>query len=103
MADTLSRRVALLNPLTIITTGLESLKVEYSGDTKLGPIYVALASGSNLDHPDYSFKDVFPFWHNQLCLPTTNIREIMTKEMHSGGIASHFGEDKTIQLVEEKF
>lgn len=96
MTDTLSRRVALLNTLTIITIGLMSLKAEYSCDTKLGPIYVVLTSGSNIDHPDYSLKDVFPFRHNQLCLPMTNIQEIMTKDMHSGGIASHFGQDKTI-------
>lgn len=73
MADPLSRREALLNTLTITTTSLESLKPEYLSDAKQGPIYMALESGTNIEYPDYSLKDGFLFWHNQLCLPATSI------------------------------
>jgi hypothetical protein len=43
------------------------------------------------------------FYDNRLCLPRTSIREFVIKELHSGGIAGHFGRDKTIHLVEDRF
>lgn len=81
----------LLNILTVTTTGLDSIKLEYVNDVKLSLIYIALASGNNLDCPDYSLKDDFLFHHNWLCLSAISIWELIAKGIHSSCIAGHFG------------
>lgn len=47
--------------------------------------------------------DGFLFFRNRLYLPDTSMRVFFIRELHSGGIVGHFGHDKTIQLVEDKF
>ena len=40
---------------------------------------------------------------SHLCIPRSSMREILIKERHSGGLAGHFGRDKTIALVAENY
>lgn len=56
VANALSRRMTLLSILTVTTIGLDSIKSEYVNDDKLSRILTALASGKNLDYPNYSLK-----------------------------------------------
>ena len=39
----------------------------------------------------------------KLCIPRTSFRDLLIWEMHVGGLAGHFGQDKTIALVEDRF
>ena len=39
----------------------------------------------------------------KLCIPRTSFRDLLIWEMHVGGLAGHFGRDKTIALVEDRF
>jgi hypothetical protein len=40
------------------------------------------------------------FKGNQLCIPKCSVRDNLLKEKHSGGLARHFGHDKTFaQLI----
>ena len=39
----------------------------------------------------------------QLCIPRSSMRLNLIKEMHSGGLAGHFGIDKTLSLLKEKY
>jgi hypothetical protein len=41
------------------------------------------------------------FKSNQLCIPKCSIRENLLKEKHSGGLAGHFGHDKTFLKINE--
>ena len=43
------------------------------------------------------------FKGNQLCIPRSSMWENLIKEKHSGGLAGHFGRDKTIALVAENY
>ena len=43
----------------------------------------------------YLFKGV------KLCIPLTSLRDFLVWEIHVGGLAGHFGRDKTIDLVED--
>ena len=49
-----------------------------------------------------------PRWYvvqrkSQLCIPRSSMRENLIKEKHSGGLAGHFGRDKTIALVAKNY
>jgi hypothetical protein len=48
-------------------------------------------------------QDGFLFKHNHLCIPQCSLREAIIKEAHGGGLAGHFGRDKTLALVQENF
>lgn len=37
------------------------------------------------------------------CIPRTSIREFLIWETHAGGLAGHFGRNKTILAVEDQF
>jgi hypothetical protein len=44
-------------------------------------------------------QDGLLFWGNQLCIPKCSMRENLLKEKHSGGLARHFGHDKTFSKL----
>ena len=39
----------------------------------------------------------------RLCIPRSSMRLNLIKEKHSGGLAEHFGIDKTLSLLKEKY
>jgi hypothetical protein len=103
VADALSRRSHLLTSLTVTVTGFEEVKRCYPGDPDFGLIYAAVLPGPTTAHPHYTVQDGYLFFKNRLCLPNTSTRDFVIQEMHEGGLASHFGRDKTISLVEDRF
>ena len=45
----------------------------------------------------------FLFKNDTLCIPQTSLHESLLREAHSGGLAGHFGRDKTLALLSSKF
>jgi hypothetical protein len=43
------------------------------------------------------------FKGSQLCIPKCSMRENLLKEKHSGGLAGHFGHDKTFSKLNELY
>ena len=39
----------------------------------------------------------------QLCIPRSSMRVNLIKEKNSGGLAGHFGIDKTLSVLKEKY
>jgi hypothetical protein len=103
VADALSRRAHVLTSLTVKVTGFEELKHCYPNDPDFGFIQAAILNGPSPNHPHYTVQDGYLFFKNKLCLPKTSIREFVIQELHEGGLAGHFGRDKTISLVEDRF
>ena len=48
-------------------------------------------------HEGYLFRS------GRLYIPNGSIRELMVREAHGRGLAGHFGEKKTLELVKEHF
>ena len=48
-------------------------------------------------------QEGFLFRGNQLCILNFSMRENLLKEKHSGGLAGHFGHDKTIAKLSESY
>ena len=103
VADALSRRNYLLSNLNVAVTGFEELKHCYQDDPNFGHIYRALSQDNPVAFKEYHLVDGFLFFNTRLCLPQTSIREYVVLELHAGGLSGHFGRDKTIVLVEDRF
>ena len=103
VADALSRRAHLLTLVRVQVTGFESVKDSYSTCPDFGPIVQALELGPSQEHRDYLRTEGYLFFRNRLCVPRTSLRDHLTWECHSGGLAGHFGRDKTITAVEQQF
>lgn len=52
---------------------------------------------------DFYVVNGFLFKNNLLCIPRTSLRESLIKELQSHGLAGHFGMDKTLQLLNDRY
>jgi Integrase zinc binding domain/Integrase core domain len=99
----LSRRTHLLNLVRVQVTSFKSIKDSYVSCPDFGPIVQSLDLGTSHEHRDYLRTEGYLFFKNRLCVPRTSLRDHLTWECHSGGLAGHFGRDKTIAAVEHQF
>ncbi|TYK30863.1 transposon Ty3-I Gag-Pol polyprotein isoform X1 [Cucumis melo var. makuwa] len=52
---------------------------------------------------DFHIMEGILFKGNQLCIPHTSLREALLKEAHSGGLAGHFRQDKTFEIISKRY
>jgi hypothetical protein len=102
-ADALSRRVTLLSMMSTNVTGFERLRDEYESCPDFGKLHATLSSAPHPTIEDYTIQDGYLFKANKLCIPRTSVRDFLVWELHAGGLAGHFGRDKTIEEVERQF
>jgi hypothetical protein len=106
VADALSRKCLLLQEFRVKTLGFENLKDMYAGDADFGEAYEAAENPVLRDRSpwiDFLIQDGLLFKGNQLCIPDCSMRENLVKEKHSGGLAGHFGHDKTFAKLSESY
>ncbi|GKC44870.1 RNA-directed DNA polymerase [Tanacetum coccineum] len=92
VADALSRRHSLITTMQIRVQGFDSFRGLYCDDPDFREIWSKCDNGpfqqfSNLN--GYLFKGV------RLCIPLCSLREAIVLRGHAGGLAGHFGHDKT--------
>ncbi|XP_068312511.1 transposon Ty3-I Gag-Pol polyprotein [Pyrus communis] len=80
--------------------GFEMLKEQYVEDPDFGKIWSDCQSGKA---SEFLLQDGYLFHGNRLCIPQCSLRDVIISELHEGGLAGHFGCDKTLRLIEEKF
>lgn len=100
VADALSRRVALLNTMITQLEGFDTIRTLYSEDLEFKEIY---QKAEKARYEDFYLDDGFLFRVTQLCIPKGSLHEHIIEELHGGGLGGHFGRDKTLILVKERY
>ena len=81
--------------------GFDELKDLYLKDPDFAKAWKACTEPVTVDSYrwlDYLIQASMLFKGSQLCIPRSSMRENLIKEKHSGGMARHFGKDKTIDI-----
>ena len=100
VADTISRRHVLFSKLGAQILGFDHIRELYQEDQEFSSIYAQCqhrAQGGYYVAKGYLFKE------GKLCIPQGTHRKLLVKESHEGGLMGHFGVDKTLDLLKEKF
>jgi len=102
VADALSRKALLLQESTVQVLGFEHLRDLYNTDPDFREAYEACQNPlirGNSPWVDYNIQEKLLFKGGQLCIPSCSMRENIIREKHSGGLAGHFGIDKTLEQL----
>ena len=67
-----------------------------------GELYTSMVDDPTQNHTKYTFQDWFLFKGCRLWIPRTSMRDFLVWALHAGGVAGHFGRDKTVNLVEDR-
>ena len=59
--------------------------------------------GQQSKYDEYFIQEGMLFKGIQLCIPRSSMRLTLIKEKHFGGLVGHFGIDKTLSLVKDKY
>jgi hypothetical protein len=96
--DALSKKCLLMQEFRVKTLGFDNLKDMYRDDPDFKEMYEASENPvlrNRSEWTEYMIQDGLLFRGNQLCIPKFSMRETLLKEKHSGGLAGHFGHEKT--------
>ncbi|XP_071714564.1 uncharacterized protein [Rutidosis leptorrhynchoides] len=94
------RRYSLLSIPEARVLGFSFVKELYEVDLDFAKI---LSCSPIESKRDYVEQDGFLFKGNRLCISKDSIRELLTIEAHGGGLAGHFGINKTLEILNEHF
>ena len=103
VVDALSRLTVTLHRMSAHVIGFDRLKDEYSVCPDFGIIYDDVSNGNCHEYVDFLVENGYLFKVTKLCIPRTSFRDLLIWEMHANGLAGHFGRDKTIAWVEDRF
>lgn len=102
VANALSKRNLVVQTIQLESTGIHAIKDQYVEDENFKEPYQsckAMTGRYNTDFCDFLIQDGFFFKGSLLRIPRGSVRENIIQEKHCGSMASHFGIDKTLDLV----
>ena len=91
VADALSRRYTFLTHLDSKIMGFEFIKELYESNNVFANVFAACEKSSFNKFFRY---EGFLFKENKLCIPSCSLRELLTREVHSGGLMGILGFQK---------
>ena len=100
VADTLSRKHALLTSMQVKVVGFEMVKEIYEKDANFGEIW---KMWDEKPFKEFMRVDKFLFKSNTLCIPSCSLRLSILDELHGVTLGGHFGETKTLALMKADF
>jgi len=83
--------------------GFERLRKEYDSCPGFAEIYVTLRDDSIHEMDSFLLQDGYLFRFSKLCILRTSLRDFLSWEIHIEGLAGHFDQNKTIEVVEHEF
>lgn len=98
--DALSRKYSLLNSLLPTVMGLDLLQCAFPTDPDFGEIYHTCCNHAK---GEFHIFNGFLFKRQRLCVPRHSVRLVILQEAHEGGLAGHFGVDKTLHIERHQF
>ena len=101
--DALSQLTITRHHMSAHVIGFDRLKNEYFACPDFGIIYNEVSNGNSQEYMVFLVENGYLFKVTKLCIPWTSFRDLLIWEMHAGGLAGHFGRDKTIALVDDRF
>lgn len=93
----------MLTSLQIQVEGFEVFRGLYLDDPDFSDVWKQCHETAGVSVKNYSINDGFLFKKHQLCVPKCSLRDAIILESHQGGLVGHFGRDKTVKLVQERF
>ena len=82
------------------------MKELYNSDPNFSEVWREYKAPNLIDHiskyDEYFIQEGMLFKGIQLCIPRSSMRLNLIKEKHSGGLAGHFGIDKTLSLLKRE-
>jgi len=100
VADALSRKHTLLSSLGAQILGFDNMMELYVSNEYFSPIY---ASCGHKAQDRFYIAKGYLFKEGRLCIPQGSIRKLLVKKSYEGGLMGHFGIDKTLVFLKEKF
>ena len=102
VVDTLSRRLLIIQENQIQVLGFEHLRDLYEANIDFQEAYRTCKNTVEVDTDpwmEYTLQDGLLFKNSKLCVPRCSMRENLIQEKHNGGMAGHFGSDKTFRQL----
>ena len=107
VANALRRRRSLLIDMTFAVLGFNEMKELYDANPDFSKAWRECRAPNITDHiskyDEYFIQEGMFFKGIQLCIPRISMRLNLIKEKHSGGLVGHFGIDKAMSLLKEKY
>ena len=103
VADALCRRVYLLQTMTNSVVGLEAIKEQYMKDSFFQEVLEKYDAKDSGVLAELVFNDGYLLKGVRLCIPEGSLKELLIGELHGGGLGGHFGRNKTLNLVSERY
>ncbi|XP_035843362.1 uncharacterized protein LOC110889155 [Helianthus annuus] len=100
VADALSRRPLLVSTAQFHIREFDSFSALYPEDPDFHDVWRLTESGS---YKSFVRHNGLLFHGSRICVPLSSFRESIVLEYHQGVLAGHFGRDKTVSLVKERF
>jgi hypothetical protein len=102
VVDALSKKCFLMQEFRVKTLGFDNLKEMYGDDPDFKEAYEASENPilrEKSQWTEYMIQDGLLLRGNQLCILKCSMRENLLKEKHNGGLARHFGHEKTFSRL----
>ena len=80
--------------------GFDNIIELYSQDPEFSSIYT---KSQHKPQEGYYVNQGYLFREGKLCIPHGSHRKLLVKESHEGGLTGHFGVEKTLNILREKF
>jgi len=103
IANALSRCVIILVVMNAEVIGFERLREGHESCPDFEKIYVTLRDDSVREMDDFLLQDGYLFRFRKVCFSHMFFKDLLSWEIHAGGLTGYFGQNKTIEAVELRF